>query len=510
MFKYWPFLFITVVLFVSGFSVEPKWFDNSINDTAVYTAETVEHRIRWTDDVGLRYSLLETNGTGASCDSWGNLSSVLLTGVDDWSNLSWTIPAACSGKTIGWRIYANNTGAEWNRTDSFAYEVLVRPSWSDNSSNSTAAGFFTEHNLYWQSLVGLAGYVFSFDNCTGNLVNNSWAQLTGAGNWTNVTKLINQTDACTIRWQVFANDTNNEWNSSDIFSYQTELFSDLIVRTIVFNESSPKEGEAVLIQANISNNAWNDLTSVGVWFNTTDCHGSASLIENFTLDFDGLSWKLVNTSSSFAICNHSINVTVIQLAGMNDLNQSDNHNTTELLIPSWSYFYGQILGGFTLSDPTSNFSYWYPSSVKGKLFTADSDSSINFSALQPLNGTNDFSEIDTELGSGDFPDSVSKTYDTDDNDQADMFENFTVFDRLVQNVPVVNTSNGSPWLTGILWDSSDGGTEYNGSQDIIFVVKVLNDLQGAFGINDYELRLPALLGDMMGASSLIDIYLQYD
>lgn len=39
--------------------------------------------------------------------------------------------------------------------------------------------------------------------------------------WSNVTKLINSTVGCTIRWRVYANDTSNNWNVSEIFYYKT-------------------------------------------------------------------------------------------------------------------------------------------------------------------------------------------------------------------------------------------------------------------------------------------------
>jgi hypothetical protein len=46
------------------------------------------------------------------------------------------------------------------------------PQYSLNSTNSTIAGTAVSHNLYWQDNVGLSGYSFAFDNCTGDFTPN--------------------------------------------------------------------------------------------------------------------------------------------------------------------------------------------------------------------------------------------------------------------------------------------------------------------------------------------------
>ncbi len=48
------------------------------------------------------------------------------------------------------------------------YEDVTPPTYSDNSTNSTAAGTDIEHRLYWQDAGGLSGYIFEFCNGTWN------------------------------------------------------------------------------------------------------------------------------------------------------------------------------------------------------------------------------------------------------------------------------------------------------------------------------------------------------
>ncbi len=97
------------------------------------------------------------------------------------------------------------------------------PQWFDNSSNSTIAGANVLHSVRWTDDTQLSGYIFSFDNGTGVLVNDSFVEFTGTNNHSNVTKFINNTVGSTIRWRIYANDTNssNPFNSTDIFVYNT-------------------------------------------------------------------------------------------------------------------------------------------------------------------------------------------------------------------------------------------------------------------------------------------------
>ena len=51
--------------------------------------------------------------------------------------------------------------------------------------------------------------------------NDTWVEMTGTGNWSNVTKVVNSTVGSTIAWRVYANDTSDNWNKTDIYVYTT-------------------------------------------------------------------------------------------------------------------------------------------------------------------------------------------------------------------------------------------------------------------------------------------------
>jgi putative hemolysin len=105
--------------------------------------------------------------------------------------------------------------AAFNRT--ITIDTIV-PTFSNNSTSSTYAGWQITHSLKWQDN-SLSGFIFSFDNCENRFMNDTWQKFTG--NWSNVSKRINSTVNCTIRWQIYANDSAGNSRSSDIYSYKT-------------------------------------------------------------------------------------------------------------------------------------------------------------------------------------------------------------------------------------------------------------------------------------------------
>jgi len=93
------------------------------------------------------------------------------------------------------------------------------PQYSTNSTNTTGtAGEAVQHRLYWTDETGLSGYIFSIRNGTSTWVNDSWVSMIGTTNWSNVTKIINSSTS-TIYWQIFTNDTSDNWNASGQYYY---------------------------------------------------------------------------------------------------------------------------------------------------------------------------------------------------------------------------------------------------------------------------------------------------
>ncbi len=84
------------------------------------------------------------------------------------------------------------------------------------------------------------------------------------------------------------------------------------------------------------------------------------------------------------------------------------------------------------------------------------------------------------------------------------------YDEAVLSVPIVESTNTSAFVTGILWDAADdtGDGEYDAAdrEDLVFVTRINASQQGGYGTYDYEVRVPSMLGGYAGADGAVAIY----
>ena len=110
----------------------PKWFSASENVTSVKVGDAVKFSVNWTDDtgasslgLGVNYTWFSWNASGASCDTWVNISFTARNNVQSvWHNETQTIPSACAGKKIAWKQYANDSANEINVSQERIITVL--------------------------------------------------------------------------------------------------------------------------------------------------------------------------------------------------------------------------------------------------------------------------------------------------------------------------------------------------------------------------------------------------
>ncbi len=146
--------------------------------------------------------------------------------------------------------------------------------------------------------------------------NDTWVSMTGTGNWSNVTKIINSEGGKTIKWRVYANDTSDNWNVSETFSFvtidrtpplwrnQTTNDTDNIINQWEsINLTAQGYDETALDWALLSTNEsgqWENKTEVSGWWNS--------------------SWNYrkqhkINGSSAGNQTNYQMNITVINGSG---------------------------------------------------------------------------------------------------------------------------------------------------------------------------------------------------
>lgn len=202
--------------------------------------------------------------------------------------------------------FSMKTNEMYTETE-FPYQEKIIPQlvWFNNFFNDTTAGKPTLFSLNWTDKVGLSGYIFSFDNCTGSFTNDtSWVPMTGSSNASIAVKIIS-TMPCTIRWQFYANDTYNKWNTSDIFSFPTSAYCYNISTCSNLNQAN----KVYCLNDNVS--------SVGTCFNI--------LAKNITLDCKGYTINYSISSTGYAVNNTGYDFTKIKNCNIVQ-NSSGNSN----------------------------------------------------------------------------------------------------------------------------------------------------------------------------------------
>ena len=231
------------------------------------------------------------NGSGVAGDGQTN-RTFNITGVNTSTLISLAPNRRIVAVSFGQGSTAGRIKTDYVETI-VSYNDLTPPTWSNNQTNNTNANRSTLFSLKWNDNNGggLAGYIFSFDNCTGSFVNSTWTAMTGTENWSNVTKTINSTNGCPIRWRVYANDTANNWNVSDIFTFTTTQF-------ITVCKSGSCDSTTVQGGINLAPAGWTVLITDSSWYNE-----NVTLNKSITLTSNSATRPTINSTGTSLLIN---------------------------------------------------------------------------------------------------------------------------------------------------------------------------------------------------------------
>ncbi len=342
------------------------------------------------------------------------------------------------------------------------------------------------------------------DNCT--FILNGSVYDTKYGIQVNITQNFTFTlDAGYYSWQVLCFDKANNSDYSDTW-FVNITNPDLAVYSaeITFSNDHPVEYEDVIVNATIYNIGNDNATNVVVRF-YEDTPYDTQIGSDIILNLLKGESKTVNITWTPRIGSYNIYVVVDPPYETNgsikELDETNNVGNRTIFIPAYSTYYGGITANIELVTLSNNsvFTWFNETNINGNIYIIDSDSSITWKSLFAI-GTNttnktstaDFEEIDTALNMSHLKDSVNHSYTN--NGASISYDSFLSYGTNLSGVPVVNSTNTSDFITGILWDSNDDNPgEYNGSQDLIFVTKINKNTQGGYGIYDYEIKVPANL-----------------
>jgi len=322
------------------------------------------------------------------------------------------------------------------------------------------------------------------------------------------------------RFNCIANDSVG--NSANLTSMNFSVYSnnaDLQISSemISFSDYSPVETRPVSINANISNLGCGDAFNFLVGFYNGDPDFGGVQIENKTVSISKFNNGSTNISWIPSIGTSNIFVFADFNNSINETDESNNKANNTLTLGSWQKFFGNVSLNKLISDSSFfNMTVWNNASkVTGNIFMANKEN-VNWNNLAALgknktggNSSDDFSNADILLGMSEFSDSIYKVYTMDG--EIDKTDNFTVFNKNIPYVPVVNSTNNSNFITGILWDyttDTNGYFDQSDKEPLVFITKVNIGKTGAYGTYDYEFKIPALLRSYNSTEG--SVYLYYE
>jgi hypothetical protein len=313
----------------------------------------------------------------------------------------------------------------------------------------------------------------------------------------------------------------NSLNSIDIMVYSS--LPDLFVNfsKINLSKSNPIENESVKINAFIENLGCTDAENILVGFFEGDPSNSGTNIENSTINITQLSSIWTNVSWNVKIGPNNLFIIADYNSLINEDDETNNKANKTISINSWQDIYGNTTVDKIIGNGTDKIKKWFnESNLGGNIFVTDSESSINWLSLQAIGeikeggeSTDDFLEIDYLLGMNFFEDSVSKLFS--DNQNPKEIKDIIVHQKEIQNIPIINSTNNSNFITGILWDYSDDtngtGGEFDlaDKEDIVFLANINKESEGTYGFYDYQIKIPSKLREYQNLDSE-EIYLYYD
>jgi hypothetical protein len=456
----------------------------------------------------LNYTYLDANpGYCWYSNDSGTTNSTLVNAGTNFTNL-----ISIEGSNT-WTIYCNDTFGNENlsRTTFFKDTIfpLIQFGQGTSDNNTVAYQNWIYVNVSVDEL-NEANVTFTLYNTTNGLT------LTNSTTRTNKVRTINWTNLNpgVYYYNVTVIDIANNQNTTEtrMFTYGVPDFF-INSSEIYFNESSFKENQSVEITATVHNLGSVDINNVTIrFYNGDPDSGGVKIGSDMFTNLSNLSQVNLTKTWVAQIGSSSIFVVVDPPTSTNgsiiELNESNNKASKSITVGSWQFFYGDVLSfsNFVLMDNGSgNLINWSTDeSNSGNIYVTDYDSYISWNQLQSIgkkkssgDSSSDFVEIDTLLNSTNYPDSVYSIYT--DLGVPKYKSNIYSFNKFLQEVPIINSTNNSNFVTGILWDTSDDTNGTNGEfdladkEDLVFISPINKQAQGTYGIYDYEIRVPAKL-----------------
>jgi hypothetical protein len=476
---------------------ENTWFKNSTPSINITVTDNFDTILNWSFFVD---GNINTNGSiGSGVTALVGLSglangvhTIILQAYDDAGNFANSSPRVIYVDTITPNV------------------TLLVPINDSNLSTTLATLNFTASDNLAQVLLcnlSLDGVLVQQYNLTnGTNASFTTASLASGYHYWNVTCIDNATNIGNSEtWRFFIQLPDLTITSGNMsLSNNTPIENQTItVNATIFNIGQ------LNVSSNITVNLYRGNPETGGLLLSTQNITGLNITHNATLTFNyttiiGLNYIFI-----------AVDPPVSTNGSINESNETNNLANLTVWVGLFEVFAGTSLNELHIADSAVIPAFtWNASNITGSnVFVADSGSVLSFTSLRAIglnitNGTsvgvNDFEEIDQAIGATSLNDSINRSFTSAGTPIA--YVNLTAFRRSIVNVPIINSTNTSSFITGILWDASDGGNFYNKSQDIVFVTVMNQTKVGAYGTYDYEIAVPATLRDYIPGGGTVAFY----
>ncbi|MBS3131731.1 hypothetical protein J4212_04830 [Candidatus Woesearchaeota archaeon] len=341
----------------------------------------------------------------------------------------------------------------------------------------------------------------------------------GNYNETLVTNLADGSHTWNVTCKDDLNNTNTSLSATFIINQPDLYINDSLV---IVNNSQPREGDNVTINATIFNIGGIPATNVLVRFYDRNPNAGGEQIDGDRTipSIDITKNVTVNVTWKAQIGDYEIFVIVDPLKAVSELNETNNNASRNVSISMWHIINGNLTGNLVIQSLGNSTVFLWDTTdgTAGNVFVIDTDSSIIWANLTAIgrnttggNASNDWGEIDSALQTSNYSDSVNRTFLA--GEVPLNLTTFIIYTYTIENVSVANSTNNSVFTTGVMWDRTDdaagaGHGEYNGTEDIVFATAIKRNQLGKYGNYDFEMRVPSALKSYKQPQSSVTFFVE--
>jgi len=165
------------------------------------------------------------------------------------------------------------------------------PTYANTGVNSTLHNHQVKFYVNWTDDYGLSGYIFSTNN-TGTWTNDSFVDMTGTNNWSNVTShTLNSTSGITVSWRVYANDSDNQWNNTGMINLTTTNTAPTVASATISPTLPTQLQDLTCVNGSVADADGDTVTLIYNWYKNNVAQGINSQILEFGNTTAGEDWN---------------------------------------------------------------------------------------------------------------------------------------------------------------------------------------------------------------------------